>query len=58
MGTQAAPAIALAKRRQPRETLSQRGWSSPVTLPGFHEGSRPEEHGRRYPADPPTIVLL
>ena len=28
---------------------------SPVTMPGFHEGSAPRNKGRRYPADPPTV---
>jgi hypothetical protein len=27
-----------------------------VTLPGYHSGRPPRNKGRRYPADPPTVV--
>jgi hypothetical protein len=28
---------------------------SPATLPGHHVGRIPQNKGRRYPADPPTV---
>jgi integrase len=31
---------------------------SPATLPGFHAGRPPRNKGRRYPADPPTIIVI
>ena len=31
---------------------------SPATMPGFHSGRPPRNKGRRYPADPPTVVEI
>lgn len=57
-GIQADEAAAMrdAGRMPTSELLDAAGRRrSPATLPSFHQGRRPRNKGRRYPADPPTV---